>query len=821
MMKFRACRPAFCYLCMKMKASFHHKILLFAVLMLPAHLMSAQKHTQTIRGKVFDKVSQTPLPGASVVLLDSEPLRGVVTDTNGQFRIEQVPVGRAGIRISFLGYHEVTLSNLELNTSKELVLDIGLDERVFMGTEVVIRADADKSGAINKMSTVSTRVFSIEETEKYAGARSDIARMASNFAGVTGADDSRNDIVIRGNTPSGVLWRLDDMDIPNPNHFAAFGTSGGPICILRNNLLSNSDFLTAAFPAAYGNALSGVFDVKMINGNNEKHEFLAQVAFNGIEAGAEGPVSRKQQSSYILNYRYSTLDVFSKMGIQMGTGQGVPKYQDVLFKLNFPKTKAGSFSLFGIGGLSNISFLDSQKDTTKEKIDFYGSQGWDIVNHSNQGLIGLTHNYLINKKAWIRNILGFTYHNFYTTHDSVSPVNLQPLPYQGTNNEEMRLFVSSVFQQKFNARHNLRAGLIFTAYHYWLIDSIYKAEENGFRFLNDHAGYAFLLQPFAEWQYRIGENLVMNTGLHLQYYNISRSYAVEPRWGLKWNFAPTQTLGLGYGLHSQSIPVTIAFRQAPDADSTYQLTNSGLGFMRSHHVALSYDWRISENTRLKAELYYQYLFDIPVNRGRADSYSLLNEGANFEFESPDSLFNGGKGQNFGLELTVKRFISRGFYFLATGSLYDSKYCGSDQIWRNSAFNGRYTVNLLAGKEFNIKLRKKKEEKRKKTLIINLKTTRSGGQRYTPIDEAASLAANRNIYYDEQAFSQRFPDYWRTDFKLGYKMNGKRITVEWSLEITNIFNQKNVFSQTFNRKSGASYFTYQLGRVIIPQYRITF
>lgn len=797
-------------------------IIFFSLLLsILANEGQAQNHTQTIRGTVMDKVTRSPLPGANIVLLNSDPLQGTVADIDGNFRLEKVPIGRTGIKITYLGYEDVVMDNLELNSSKELIIEVGLVEKLYQGGEVIIRGETDKSATINKMTTVSARVFSTEETEKYAGARSDIARMASNFAGVTGADDSRNDIIIRGNTPSGLLWRLEDMDIPNPNHFAAFGTSGGPICILRNNLLSNSDFLTAAFPAEYGNALAGVFDVKMINGNNEKHEFLAQIAFNGIEAGAEGPISKKKQSSYIINYRYSTLDVFSKMGIQMGTGQGVPKYQDLLFKLNFPKTKAGSFSLFGIGGLSSISFLDSKKDTTKDKIDFYGTEGWDITNHSNQGLVGLTHSYLINASSWIKSVIGFTYHNFYTTHDSVTPVSLGTFLYQGTNDEEMRLFVSTAYNKKISARHNVKAGVILTGTRDHLTDSLYEAGTTSYRYANDYLGYSILMQPYADYQCRITEDLTLNTGLHLQYFNVSQAFSIEPRIGIKWQFAPTQRLGIGYGMHSQTIPVTIFYNQSLLSDGNYQRTNDHLDFMRSHHLALNYDWSITENMRLKTELYYQSLYDIPINGSRNDSYSLLNEGANFQFESPDTLVNKGFGRNYGIEVTVERFLSKGFYFLGTGSLYDSQYKGSDGIWRNTAFNGRYTVNLLAGKEFNIKLRKKKPEKRKKTLIINLKTTRSGGQRYTPIDEAASLASQRNVYYDHLAFSKKFPDYWRTDLKLGYKMNGKRVTVEWSLEITNIFNQKNVYNQTFNRKTGESYFTYQLGRVIIPQYRITF
>lgn len=795
--------------------------IIFFSIVLCSCVLHGQSHVQTIRGTVTDKVAKAPLPGANIILLDSDPLRGTVTDTNGMFRLEKVPIGRVSIKVTYLGYEDVVMVNLELNSSKEMILDIGMDEKVFTGREVVIHADVDKSQPINKMSTVSARVFCIEETEKYAGARSDIARMAANFAGVTGADDSRNDIIIRGNTPAGLLWRLDDLDIPNPNHFAAFNTSGGPICILRNNLLSNSDFLTAAFPAEYGNALAGIFDVKMINGNDERHEFLAQVAFNGIEVGAEGPVKRDSHSSYIVDYRYSTLDVFSKLGVQLGTGEGVPKYQDILFKFNFPKTKVGSFELFGIGGLSNIAFLDSKRDTNKYKIDFYGSEGWDITNHSNQCVIGLNHSYLINRKSWIRSVIGVTYHNFYTTHDSVTPITLNTYRFEGSNDEEWRLFASVAYNIKFSARHNLKAGFTFTGYHYYLLDSLYQSSIRWFVFKNNYAGYSFLLQPYAEWQFRINEALTMNTGLHMQYFNITNSYSVEPRIGFKWMFTNNMELSLGYGMHSQTIPVTVFFNQVELPSGNYQHTNDRLGFMRSHHFVFAYDWRITENTRIKLEAYYQRLYNIPVDAAHKDSYSLLNQGANFTFVSPDSLKNTGIGHNVGIELTVERFISKGFYFLVTGSLYDSRYRGSDGVERNTAFNGSYTANLLAGKEFNIKFRKKKEEKRKKSFIINMKITRSGGQRFTPINEAASLAEQRNVYIDDLAFSKRFPDYWRTDMKIGYKMNGKKITVEWSIEVTNLFNQKNVFDQTFNRKTGATYFIYQLGRVIIPQYRITF
>ncbi len=796
-------------------------LVLMMVMFMFATSVYAQNHTQTVRGSVVDKNSKYPLIGANIILVGSNPLLGTATDVNGNFALAGVPIGRISIKISYTGYNDLVLSNLDLNTGKELVLNIELEEKVFTGGEVVISAQRDKVDPINKMASISSRVFTVEESNMYAGARSDIARMAANFAGVNGTEDSRNDVIIRGNTPSGLLWRLDDVDIPNPNHFAAMGTTGGPISILRNNLLLNSDFLTGAFPAEYGNALAGVFDLKSITGNSSRHEFLAQIAFNGLELGAEGPISKKRNYSYIINYRYSTLDLFSKMGIQMGTGQAVPKYQDIFFKVNLPRTKLGNISLFGFGGMSHIAFLDSKKDTTKQKIDFYGTEGWDLTNYSNQAMVALTDLLLINAKSYMKLTLAATFHNFYTYKDSVTPITLNTVPFDRSNDLECRLFASAYYNHKFNAHHNLKTGLTATLYYYDVMDSIYKASFDAFIRKNDYRGYSVLLQPYAEWQYKIMETLTLNMGLHGQYYDYNGAYSIEPRVGMKWNPHPLHAISIGMGMHSQMLPVTVFFNQVRLTDGSYQLTNTKLDFTRSLHFILGYDWTISENTRLKLETYYQYLYNIPISESDSNSYSLLNEGANFEVRAPDWLINKGTGQNYGVELTVERFLTKGFYYLGTASLYASKYKGSDGVERHTAFSGGYNINLLAGKEFNLKFRKKKPERRKKTFTVNLKTTFNGGQRYSPIDGARSLAAQQNVYIDNLAYSKQFPAYMRTDLKLAYKMNGKKVTIEWSLEITNIFNQKNVFTQTFNRKTGESYFTYQLGRMIIPQYRIIF
>src|SRR6476660_8936810 len=219
--------------------------------------VAGNAQTQTLRGTVTDYDSKFPLVGVNVILYrDSVIAKVVSTDENGNFKMENVPVGRNKIKFSYIGYEEQTMDNVIVTSGKEVVLNVAMNESVHEINEVVV--SAFKPGETrNEMATVSARPFTIEETDRYAGSRGDPARMASNFAGVQGADDSRNDIVIRGNSPGGVLWRLEGVDIPNPNHFSVPGTTGGPVSMLNSKTLGNSDFFTGAFPAEYGNATGG------------------------------------------------------------------------------------------------------------------------------------------------------------------------------------------------------------------------------------------------------------------------------------------------------------------------------------------------------------------------------------------------------------------------------------------------------------------------------------------------------------------------------------------------------------------------------------
>ncbi|RPH30520.1 MAG: TonB-dependent receptor [Bacteroidales bacterium] len=774
--------------------------------------------TQTVRGVLTDKLTKTPIPGANVIILNTNPLKGTITDELGRFKVDEVEIGRISIKITFIGYYDVNLTNISLQSGKELVLNIEMEEQVVMGEEIIVKANKDKSVALNKLSMVSARGFTVEETERYAGSRNDVARMASNYAGVVGNNDSRNDIIIRGNSPSGLLWKLDGVDIPNPNHFGATGTTGGPVSMLNNTLLDNSDFFTGAFPAEYGNATAGVFDLKMRNGNNENYEFLGQIGFNGFELGAEGPISKSKGSSFLVNYRYSTLGVMEKMGIDFGTS-GIPYYQDLSFKINLPRTRIGAISIFGLGGISDIMLWDSKKDTADKKIDFYGGEGFDLTNGSDMGVIGINHTYLFNDKTYIKTSLSASGHRFATVIDSINPTTKIKSPWYRNNFIDKKILISSFINHKFNSRHSIKSGVELNNLRFNYADSIYKLYKGRFEDIRNTDGSTWLIQPYAQWQFKITNYVTLNIGMHFTYLDLNETSSLEPRLGVRWKASSKSAFSLAYGLHSQVAPLPILFSLSEVAENTYVSPNKNLDLMRSNHFVAGYDYKVNEFTRIKAEAYYQSITKAGVDGNKESTYSILNEGADFGVWAPDTLKSTGTGKNYGVELTIEHFLNKGFYFLITTSIFDSKYKGSNGVENNTAFNNNYIVNGLIGKEFKFN---SKSGKSTKSLSLDIKTTYAGGKRRAEW-RAVQLPDGQfyQDYIDDNAYSLKLKDYIRTDFRIAFKMNKRGFTQEWGIEITNLFDNKNVYSNKFNKQTGVGSNTYQLGFMMIPQYRIIF
>ena len=764
-------------------------------------LLSAQQHEQTVRGVVLEKNTQETLPGAAVIVSSGGRMFGTTTNANGEFAIAGIPVGRCNISISMLGFVTYLSNSILVYSGKETVLEIALTEDIFTLEEVTITAKVDKEQPLNKLAVVSARMLSSEEANRYAGSLTgDPARMVAGFAGVVAANDTRNDIVIRGNSPMGLLWRLDGFDIPNPNHFGAMGGTGGPIGMLNNNQLANSDFFTGAFPAEFGNAASGVFDLRLRNGNDQKHEFLASVGMNGFELGAEGPLSKKTGASYIINGRYSFLAILEAMGFDFtGGGGGIPEYTDVSAKINLP-LKSGNLSWVTLVGASQINgksdFDDPDEDWKA------GDKGYDMLMRNAQMFTGINYTHRFTASTRLENRL--SYQLFWqkaSVDETEYPTGAVITPDQSViNNQERRIAYQSILNHRISAKSLLKGG-VGADFYLTEVNDIW----NG-RVLSDYSGNSTLLKAFAQWQYRFSNAFSMTPGVYGQLYTLNNDYSIEPRIGFKWDASPKTSFSIGSGLHSQLQPRQVYFYKEDEI-----LKNKDLQMSKSWQTVLGYQQKLGAGMHLKTEVYYQSLFNIPVIPEIPEE-AILNMGDDFA-NSWDYVFvNNGTGRNYGVEFTLEKFFDKQYYFLITASLFNSKYTAFDKIERNTKFAGNYAFNALFGYEWKLGTNR--------LLSVNTKTAYVGGKRFVPM--SVSGAGNSNVTFDyEYAYTKKLPDYFRMDLNVNMKVNYKRWSVEWFVEVNNITNHQNLWTKYYNADRNRDEYVYQYGLMPIGGCRVYF
>ncbi|MBC7901966.1 MAG: TonB-dependent receptor [Gemmatimonadaceae bacterium] len=758
--------------------------------------------TQTLRGTVIDPILQSPVTGATVLLVSAN--RTVTTDGNGSFRFSDVPVGSQQLRISSVGYKEATIDNIVIIAGKETILNLPLEIDVKTQKEVVVVANSRKNRPLNELSAVSARAFTVEETQRYAAAVNDPLRMATAFAGVVSTDDGNNQIAIRGNSPTGLLWKMEGMDIPNPNHFSNAGSSGGGISILSAQLLSNSDFVTGAFAPEYGNALSGVFDLKLRKGNNNKREYSLQAGLLGLNVSAEGPLMPHYNGSYLVNYRYSTLSLLDKIGVNVGDGEN--NFQDLSYNIFIPTNNAGNFTFFGFGGLSSTK-LKPDYDSSKWERQ---SDRYPYTFRANTGMTGITHNYLFGSRTSLRSAVGLSYvENGGDEHYLEDNKDLS-LSYR-ENYQTKKWLANSTLAHRFNNRNLVKTGFILN-----LVDFNFyqRAKENPNAPLEERinvSGNAATVQGFAEWQHKKGNNLTFNTGLHFLTLTLNNTYSVEPRASVKWDLSKKQSIAFAYGLHGQVQPWGIYFAERQNAGGGIEKLNRDLEFTKAHHFVLSHQYSLGKNLRLKTELYYQHLQNVPVSTSDTNTFSTLNILGEYVAEA---FVNKGKGKNYGIELALEKYLDKNMYYMVNTSLYQSKYTAADGKERNTRFNGNYVVNVVGGKDFV-------SANGLRTFGVNIKTVYSGGFRTTPIDIARSKAEGYTVLHDEQAFSLQNPAYFRTDLRVSMKWNKRNLTSTLSLDIQNVSNRQNIYNQSFDKLKGEVVTNYQTGLIPVLNYKVEF
>ena len=757
---------------------------------------------QTIKGSVIDHSLKTALAGATIELTGSTG-KTAIADNLGNFRLEKIAVGRQSVRISFIGYKPVTMNNLFVESGKELQLVIEMEEDVATGKEVIVQSKANKSKPLNEMAMVSARMFSVEETRRFAAGMNDPSRIATAFAGVSGHGDG-NSLIIRGNAPNGLLWRMEGIDIPNPNHFASVGTSGGGISILSSQLLANSDFMTGAFPAEYGNALSGVFDIRLRKGNKDKREHTFSISTIGIDAATEGYFKKGYGGSYLINYRYGFLTLMQKLGLNIG--DAATSFQDLSFNIHLPTNKLGNFSLFGFGGLSEQKSEASNDSITWTKDP---SKRSGKIDAGNTGAIGISHSILLSNKTLLKTIVSLNGYQYKQENNNFPKLNVPLVTTRDNKFTEVDAVISMVATHKFNKHHLLKFGIYSSSKGFDLQQR--EAVSNVLKDKVKSNGDTRLTNYFAQWKWDPVNRFSFQAGVHGQYIALNKTSVLEPRFGMRYITGNAQYVSFGFGLHSQIQPLGNYFARIKVGTDTVQ-PNINLAFSRAMHYVLGYSIQLAPNWNLKTEAYYQWLYDIPVSATKATNYSLINQDDDYAI---DALNNKGIGKNYGIEITLERYWNDQFYLLSTLSLYESKYLPSDKIWRNTRYATNTSWTFLIGKEWNM------HSKRPSTFGVDIKMVYNGGERVTPIDLAKSITQKTTVLDNTRVYEQQLGSFFRIDLQVEWKFQYRNRTGSLILGVQNLLNRQNPVSQYYDPGYGQIRYKYLLGLIPVIGYKLDF
>ena len=773
--------------------------------------------TQTVRGTVIDADTKAPLPGATVIILGSDPFKGTTSNINGAFALNEVPVGRVSLGISFIGFESKTVPNLVVHSGRPTILTVELTEAVLEMDEAVVLAYQSNGIPTNEMAIAGSRSVSVEEMTRMSASFNDPAVITANFAGVRNSGTGGNDIIIRGNSPKYMQWRLEGVPITNPNHFADQSGAVGSTSTLNTNLLATSDFYTGAFPAEFGNTISGVYDIKLRNGNSENLEGIFGFGLIGTDFTLEGPVKKGNGSSFLVNVRNSTSSVLTDLGLI--DVEGDPTFRDAAFKLSFPTQRAGIITAFGLGGYSTFSL----SDVTPADWNSPGDSGFrndisdDFDKSSYLFNTGINHFFALSDNSYLSSSLSYSIEgiteDMFQTVDGIEG----SIRSFDSNMDRSSLRFSTEYLRKFSSKTTIQAGSIYTLFMEQFDQALRPQPESELNTLLDFDEQMGNLRNFISIKQRLNEDVTITAGLHNSNVFFNENHTLEPRLAFKYQMTSRSSVSLGYGLHSTMESVHHYFADIEQSDGTFSQPNRDLGLMKAHHFVAGFDHFFRPELLGKIEVYYQDLYDVPVENDPGSHFSTLNSGSDIEYAA---LVNEGSAKNYGVELTLQKFFSNSTYFLLNTSLYESLYTAMDGVERNTRFNGNYTVNILAGKEFaNL------GTGNNRTLGLNAKFFLGGGHKVIPLlrDGNGNVDVNpdENMYWDyANAYESSLQDLYSITLSASYKIDRARTTHELFLNLENLTNNKGKLTEYFDpSEADLTGHTTQFGLLPNLMYRI--
>jgi len=740
-----------------------------------------------IYGQVLDAESRASLTGASVKMSGPSVEIVVVSDCVGRFRVE-LPPGRYNITVEHSGYNRVLIGDILVGSGKEVYVTIQMTEssRVLGGVTV----SSERGRSRNTMAMVSARRLRSQDASRFASGYYDPLRMVTSLPGVSaGNDDDNNQIIVRGNSPKGLLWRLEGIEIPNPNHLASGeGASGGAYSAITTNILSGFEFYTGAFPAEFGNATSGVMDLSLRSGNPTKGEYSLGVGVVGAEVSAEGPLPANKAGSWFVNLRYANFNFLSRYGIIDSDDVSIiPNSFDWGSKVSYSSGKAGNFEFFTAGGASKVGDMASDNaDSIK-----IGADNDEFLDKQFFAVAGVKHTLTLpNEKTFIRTTIGLTWQK-----DNSDNFVVDTLLNKRHNYSESFFYpavrASVTLNHKLSPSNTFRIGMS---------SNIVNGEMFAKRFVSQGV-YDTLINSnergwynsyFMQWKYRPSERVEMVAGMHFFHSGITGEFVAEPRGGMKLSIGGDWTMNMGVGLHSRLEPLSIYNYRIRIAPGKREIANENLKATRAAHLTFGLSGSITHSLKATMEIYHQHLYKVPIASDLVSKYSILNAA----YGLPDvKLVNNGTGRNSGIEFSLEKEFFRSSYFLTSVSLFDSRYKAPDGRTYNTYFNNGRIFMFTAGREF------KMGREGRNILGFNIRALNRGGFRYTPVNTELSLSRKRVVYDVLRTYGKQLPDYSRIDAGVSYRLNRKESSWTFLVEVQNLTNRHNVVRRRFSYSQG--------------------
>ena len=726
----------------------------------------AQSLTQSIRGTVYDADTREPLIGAEVFVADVEPLIGTVTDVEGNYELVNVPVGPVRVQSSYAGYAPYVRDNIQLTSARAYQLDIELQSGLDLA-EVVVQA-YDRNAAVNDAAVASIRRLDPEALQYHAATANDPGRLVVGFPGVQPSRDSRSDVVIRGNSSAGILWRLEGIDIPNPNHFARRGSSGGGITIFSASLLGSSDFSTGAFPAEYGNAFAGVFDMKFRHGDLYERQYTFRAGLLGLDVATEGPIA-EGKSSYLANFRYSTLGILNSMGLYLVGPRTDNNFQDLSFKI-YQKGERSQLSFWGIGGNSRENF--NAADRPWQTYSDYETYEFT----TRMAALGLSWNYLLDDRSYVQVNFGASGQDIYVRTDTLAVENERPAAIEEEDLLTRQLILHAFYKRTISPRFNFKLGNLSTLTNFDLRHQMFVPED---RTLLDAEGNAWRQQWYARGSWRPLARLEVHLGAHVlgSLLPDASDWQINPRIALDFRWTDRTQLALAYGGHGQVLPLGTYFYQ----ESGGQQPNLDLGLLQAQHLVLAWDQQLTPRLTLHTEAYWQQLRRVPVGLDVHRIYWLLNDVDGFGEEPlrPD-----GTGRNLGVDVRLEQYFNRGTFFVWSGSVFRSTFRvpGSNKRYPTQ-YDGRYSMTFTGGKSWQLSDRL--------TLESGLRVLFNGGNPITPLRAGfENLDGPEPLLDTTDPFGDRVAFYLRPDLRIALRKNLPKSSWWLALDIQNFINRRN-------------------------------